>query len=321
MKKNTLLNFVSKGALVAVLVGAGLFAALLSGASTGASAQGAATVTMFKDAFTPQTLTVPVGTTVLWLNGDYHYHSVTSDTGMFDSGTMYQNNSYQYMFSLPGTYYYHDRFLGGNMSGMWGVIIVTGGDGYVVPAYNAATSYVAPVTSSYSPTVYATTPAYTATTVAGYTPVAASYPYSYSGYSYPGYTPVTSGSTYYTPTYGSYAYPYSAPSAYAATSVYSPYAVGYTPVTSSYAQTYGYAGTSGTSVYYPTQVAQTYAGTTYGTGYGSSYVYPYTSVAAPYTSSRTWRHHSGTTSTGSNFSLNCAASTSYSNSYMCQMGW
>ncbi len=58
-------------------------------------------------AFSPGTITVKVGTTVTWTNKDGTTHTVTSDTGAFDSGNLAANGKYSYTFSAAGTYPYH----------------------------------------------------------------------------------------------------------------------------------------------------------------------------------------------------------------------
>jgi plastocyanin len=58
-------------------------------------------------AFNPATLTVKVGTTVTWTNQDPVVHTVTSDTGLFDSGDMAQGATFSYTFTTAGTYIYH----------------------------------------------------------------------------------------------------------------------------------------------------------------------------------------------------------------------
>lgn len=59
------------------------------------------------NAFNPDTLTVKVGTTVTWTNNDSYDHTVTSDTGVFDSGHVSSGQSYTYTFAKTGTFPYH----------------------------------------------------------------------------------------------------------------------------------------------------------------------------------------------------------------------
>ena len=57
--------------------------------------------------FTPITLTVISGTTILWTNKDVISHTVTSDAGLFDSGTLKSGDTFSYTFSAAGPYTYH----------------------------------------------------------------------------------------------------------------------------------------------------------------------------------------------------------------------
>ncbi len=57
--------------------------------------------------FYPQTITVPRGTVVIWTNRDGRDHTVTSDGGDFNSGTMDSDEVYKRMFSETGEYDYH----------------------------------------------------------------------------------------------------------------------------------------------------------------------------------------------------------------------
>lgn len=57
--------------------------------------------------FQPNSLTVPVGTTVMWINGDPTEHTVTSDDGKFNSGNILSGGQFKFVFSQPGTYKYH----------------------------------------------------------------------------------------------------------------------------------------------------------------------------------------------------------------------
>lgn len=57
--------------------------------------------------FIPYSITVPVGTTVTWNNTTRDYHTVTSDTGLFNAG-LGLGESFNFTFTAPGTYIYHD---------------------------------------------------------------------------------------------------------------------------------------------------------------------------------------------------------------------
>jgi plastocyanin len=57
--------------------------------------------------YDPDSITVPVGTTVVWRNFDSVPHTATSTNGLFDSGIMDQNENFSYTFRDPGTYDYY----------------------------------------------------------------------------------------------------------------------------------------------------------------------------------------------------------------------
>jgi len=52
------------------------------------------------------TLTVPVGTTVIWLNKDEDVHTVVSTTLAFRSPGLETDDAYSYTFTKPGEYQY-----------------------------------------------------------------------------------------------------------------------------------------------------------------------------------------------------------------------
>lgn len=56
--------------------------------------------------FDPAELTVPAGTTVEWTHKGKQDHSVSSDTGAFDSQTMAPGQKWSHTFSAPGEYPY-----------------------------------------------------------------------------------------------------------------------------------------------------------------------------------------------------------------------
>lgn len=72
-----------------------------------ASAADSAAVTIQNFAFTPNTITVPLGTTITWTNEDAASHTVTSDTGAFESGTLGKGETFQFTFHSAGTFMYH----------------------------------------------------------------------------------------------------------------------------------------------------------------------------------------------------------------------
>jgi plastocyanin len=64
-------------------------------------------VTIQGSAFSPSNLTVKVGDTVKWTNNDKIDHTVTSDTGVFNSGNIANGATFSFTFSTAGTYSYH----------------------------------------------------------------------------------------------------------------------------------------------------------------------------------------------------------------------
>jgi plastocyanin len=90
-------------------------------AASGAQMSGSS-VTIANFAFQPAWISVPAGTTVSWFNGDGVSHTVTSDSGAFDSGAIAPGGSFGVTFSTPGTYTYHCAF----HPMMTGTVVVTG---------------------------------------------------------------------------------------------------------------------------------------------------------------------------------------------------
>lgn len=70
--------------------------------------------------FTPATLTIAVGATVNWVNEESILHTITSDTGLFDSGPVAKDQSYSFTFNEKGTFAYHCSL----HFGMTGTVIV-----------------------------------------------------------------------------------------------------------------------------------------------------------------------------------------------------
>jgi plastocyanin len=59
--------------------------------------------------FVPDTIVVVIGVnnTATWVNNDLATHTITSDSGVFDSSVLNQGQSWSYTFTTPGTYTYH----------------------------------------------------------------------------------------------------------------------------------------------------------------------------------------------------------------------
>jgi plastocyanin len=81
-----------------------------------------ATVTITSGAFTPNAVSVSVGSTVMWMNKDGGTHSVVADGGAFSSDALASGTQYSYMFPSAGTFTYHD----GSNPSMVGTVTVSG---------------------------------------------------------------------------------------------------------------------------------------------------------------------------------------------------
>ena len=57
--------------------------------------------------FGPQTVTVPVGATVTWINRDDIPHTVVSTEGLFNSKVRDTDEKFSYTFAKAGTYPYY----------------------------------------------------------------------------------------------------------------------------------------------------------------------------------------------------------------------
>ncbi|HEY3107828.1 MAG TPA: galactose oxidase-like domain-containing protein, partial [Chloroflexota bacterium] len=89
---------------------------------TATTSAAAPAVTIADFAFQPNALTVQVGQTVSWTNSGLRNHTATSDTGLWDSGTLAQGGSFSFAFGTPGTYAYHCSI----HPSMTGTIVVAG---------------------------------------------------------------------------------------------------------------------------------------------------------------------------------------------------
>lgn len=85
-----------------------------------------ASVSIDNMSYSPVTITVKAGTIITWTNNDSVEHTVTSDSGLFDSGAistpgLYTNGgTFSYTFAVAGTYPYHCTY----HSSMTGKVIV-----------------------------------------------------------------------------------------------------------------------------------------------------------------------------------------------------
>ncbi len=87
------------------------------------------TVMMQDNYFSPANITVPVGTTVTWVQSGNNPHTTTSYDGLWDSGILPggSGQSFSFTFNQPGTYTYFCR--PHEAQGMVGSVTVTAGGG------------------------------------------------------------------------------------------------------------------------------------------------------------------------------------------------
>jgi len=78
-------------------------------------------VSVTSTGFSPSMITVKVGATVTWTNNDTSAHAFTSDTGVFDSGSIAPGAAFTFTFDQAGTFVYHST----SDSTLIGTIIVT----------------------------------------------------------------------------------------------------------------------------------------------------------------------------------------------------
>ena len=94
---------------VAAVVIVAVWLLATGGGSTAAQAQANAAVVEVKIdnfSFGPATITVPVGTTVVWTNRDDIPHTVVSDDKIFKSKVLDTDEKFSYTFTKPGNYPY-----------------------------------------------------------------------------------------------------------------------------------------------------------------------------------------------------------------------
>jgi LysM repeat protein/plastocyanin len=79
-------------------------------------------VVLSGNAYNPNVITITVGSAVQWKNTDLNNHTVSSGTpgslsGVFQSPTLTQNQTFTFTFNNVGTYPYFDEILGSAMTG------------------------------------------------------------------------------------------------------------------------------------------------------------------------------------------------------------
>jgi plastocyanin len=78
-----------------------------AGGSGGTGGPGTNAVTISGMTFSPATITVAVNSAITWTNKDAITHTVTSDSGAFDSGNIAPGSTFTHTFTATGTFAYH----------------------------------------------------------------------------------------------------------------------------------------------------------------------------------------------------------------------
>jgi plastocyanin len=103
-RKNMWVAGVAAPVMIAMLI---LFAGSTTVKATDQTSAANAAVKIDNFVFGPQTLTVPVGTTVTWTNSDDIPHTSVSTEGVFKSKVLDTDEKFSYTFTKPGTYTYY----------------------------------------------------------------------------------------------------------------------------------------------------------------------------------------------------------------------
>jgi plastocyanin len=105
MKRSALVvAFIAILTLPAIAIAAG--SAPIAEPSSGGAQMGAS-VSIVDFAFQPGYAVVSAGSTVSWYNAGAAPHTVTSSSGVFDSGTIGSGGGFSTTFWTPGTYSYY----------------------------------------------------------------------------------------------------------------------------------------------------------------------------------------------------------------------
>lgn len=151
-----------RGVYAAALVLCALFAGGFFSQRPAEAANGSVSIAGF--AFSPASVTINPGESVTWTHNDGTTpHTVTSNTGAFDSGSLTGGGTFQQTFSTPGTFAYHCAI----HPSMQGTVVVTGAEAPTnTPQPTATTAATStPAATSTAPAATAT-PSATATTAA-----------------------------------------------------------------------------------------------------------------------------------------------------------
>ena len=101
-RKNVWFAALAMPVMIALLLLAGSSSVMAADQPAAANAE----VKIDNFSFGPQTVTVPVGATVIWINHDDIPHTVVSTDGLFKSKVRDTDETFSYTFTKAGTYPY-----------------------------------------------------------------------------------------------------------------------------------------------------------------------------------------------------------------------
>ncbi|MDP2935617.1 MAG: plastocyanin/azurin family copper-binding protein, partial [Dehalococcoidia bacterium] len=113
---------------------------LLNSSPAGVTADTIVNIEITDNRFFPQNLSVSAGSTVVWTNNGASPHTTTSDTGLWDSGTLLRGQTFSRSFDTPGTYPYNCIFHRG--AGMVGTITVVAPTSTATPTPTATATAI-----------------------------------------------------------------------------------------------------------------------------------------------------------------------------------
>jgi len=107
MRKWCTVMFIALAAASGTSVGRTFYAPVGTAAAIAAAPAEAPRVAIARFQFGSGTVTVPVDTTVTWVNRDDDAHTVTADDGSFTSPGLDRGKQFSHQFTSPGMYPYH----------------------------------------------------------------------------------------------------------------------------------------------------------------------------------------------------------------------
>ncbi len=107
MRKWCTVMFIALAAASGSSVGRTFYAPIGTAAAIAAAPAEAPRAAIARVQFGLGTVTVPVGTTVIWVNRGDDAHTVTADDGSFISPGLDRGEQFSHRFTAPGTYAYH----------------------------------------------------------------------------------------------------------------------------------------------------------------------------------------------------------------------